>query len=1500
MKQRFVILIFVVLFSQMNDIFSQNFGGFSNNTDNYPSEIISLFSSLSSNADKREAKAFTDSWTIFWNSGILSEEEKKEVIKISNEMIAKKMRPLPHFRDYLNTVKTFFETTQPASIFPSWQMSVSNAISKPTHRHFTDFIVFSNFFFTENTLFKSSTTVWKSSSNDYEFIYDSVPKVVYLTPMTLSCYANNDSSVIYETKGTFYPTQNLWVGEKGKVDWQRAGFKSNELFATFGEYNIDLRKREFDIPSVSLSYPALFGSQTMFGSLEEKVLANRRGDDALYPKFVSRGERFELKNIFENINYEGGITLIGNRMLGSADESGPAYVSLYQEGKLFIKFASNSYLIRQNSLSSDRASISIYWEGDSIFHSGLPIKYLHDKREVSAIREREGLSRAPYFNSYHKIEMDFEALYWKIDEPKIEFRMIIGPGSEGNSNFKSANYFSRASFERIMGIDEVHPLIALRNCANQFDSRTISVTQFATCRRIQTEMIRNQVILLAMQGYVFYDTNTDMIHLKDKLYSFIDASAKRTDYDVIEFNSTIRSESNATLSLLDFDLRIRGVSRVFLSDSQNVYIFPSDQEIIVKKNRDFSFNGRVRVGLFDYFGNNFYFDYDQFKINMPSIDSLSFRVKSRKPDEYGFYPLVKVRSTIEDLSGDLLIDHPSNKSGLKPFDEYPIFNSKKHSFVYYDNSSIYPQVYKRENFFYKIDPFRLEKINVLKTDEIEFHGFLASADIFPDIKQPLKVQDDYSLGFRYRTPTAGLPTYGGKGKFSNLIDLSNQGLRGDGIINYITSTSESDNFVFFPERAVAENVKTFKVTEDKKRVEFPSVAGRNDRLDWKPYEDNMKLQSKEVPFEIYKEKSLLSGILTITPQGLYGDGLMEFNNAEVTSKKFKFNTRTFNTDTCDFRLKTYDLREMAFITENYQGSVDMDKRKGEFRSNGGLSRISFPANNFICYMDQFDWYMDKDEIDLRSKDKIPEANKTDDPRKLVDLKLTGSEFISVHPTQDSLRFLTNRANYNLKDQIIYAHDVQLIRIADAAIVPSDGKVTILRKAEILPLEKAKILANTKSKYHLIYNATVNLYSRNSYKAVGKYNYIDELDQVQTIDFTDIGVDASKKTYAKALIGDSISFTLSPYFKYRGNVLLSADNEFLNFNGGAQIIHDCDTITRGWFKFASDINPKEVLIPVADDQRDLNGNRLYTGLYFNSDDIGIYSTVVSPKYKGGDVEVAASSGYIMYDKNTNEYKVSSKEKLANHKLSGNFFSMSKVSCASKVEGKLSLGANLGRINMNFYGTAINNKLKDSTNINSIVELDFFFNEESMKIMRETILGNTALSGVIVDTEPYSKYLSEILGAEEGAKIITELSTFGQLRRTPDLLDHTFTLIDVNFEYNASTKSYVSVGQIGIGAMGKNQINRYVNGAIEVQLRRGGDRLQMYIEVSPSEWFYFSYANGLMQGFSSDKAFNEAITNTKAEDRSLKAKDNERAYSYWTSTLRRKDAFLKKIEVPDEEN
>jgi len=63
---------------------------------------------------------------------------------------------------------------------------------------------------------------------------------------------------------------------------------------------------------------------------------------------------------------------------------------------------------------------------------------------------------------------------------------------------------------------------------------------------------------------------------------------------------------------------------------------------------------------------------------MPFVDSMNFYVRSRIPDKYGEYPLIRVRNVIEDMSGELLIDHPSNRSGKIYMPEYPIFNSKKY------------------------------------------------------------------------------------------------------------------------------------------------------------------------------------------------------------------------------------------------------------------------------------------------------------------------------------------------------------------------------------------------------------------------------------------------------------------------------------------------------------------------------------------------------------------------------------------------------------------------------------------------------------------------------------------------------------------------------------------------------------------------------------------------------------------------------------------------------
>ena len=61
------------------------------------------------------------------------------------------------------------------------------------------------------------------------------------------------------------------------------------------------------------------------------------------------------------------------------------------------------------------------------------------------------------------------------------------------------------------------------------------------------------------------------------------------------------------------------------------------------------------------------------------------------------------------------------------------------------------------------------------------------------------MMDDYSLGFERETPVEGFPLYGGNAKYNNKIYLSNEGLKGDGVLEYLTSNTTSNEIYFFPD-----------------------------------------------------------------------------------------------------------------------------------------------------------------------------------------------------------------------------------------------------------------------------------------------------------------------------------------------------------------------------------------------------------------------------------------------------------------------------------------------------------------------------------------------------------------------------------------------------------------------------------------------------------------------------------------------------------------------------
>jgi len=1459
--------------------------------------LTAFFESVEKREDKKAGEALIEKFTPFWNN--LSESKKDAVISNCNRMIDKKMRPFPQFNTYLKTIINFENARQNEDNFNVFHLVLENLIEKSRGKNYMAFLEFCETLFLDNTLYKSPTTRWTADNSGYEIKYENdVPYVIY-NSLNLTGYANDDSTVINSTKGIYYPLDNKWKGNGGIITWERAGFPRDMVWADIKKYEINLKFSKYEIDSVTF-YNKNFFDEPLIGSLNEKVLANVTPDKALYPEFKSYDLRLKIENIFEDINYEGGFSMQGARLFGSGDKDNDAYLTFKREGKPFIKAGAMTFVISKDKISSSNANVTIYLDKDSIYHPSIQLKYIDNKKEVSFLRDKTGLSNSPYFNSFHNVDMYFEALYWNMKEPKIDLRMIKGLGSESNALFESSNYFSEFRFEKIQALDDINPLIIILNYTLKTKSKEFTLNEMASYMRISTEQAKIVLINLANMGFLMYDLNYDKIIVKDRLLQYVNSKAGKIDYDVIQFNSSVNEGINASINLLNFDLNLNGVERVFLSDSQNVVIYPKYQKLTIKKNRDFAFDGKVNAGLFEYFGKLFTFEYNNFKINMPVVDSLSFRVfdKTKQPDNYGRYPLVRVKSVIQDISGELLIDAPNNKSGIKPFNEYPIFISKKDAFVYYNRSYIQNGVYTKDRFYFHLEPFTIDSLNTFSTEGLEFKGYLASADIFPDIYEPLKVQPDFSLGFVKKTPPEGYPVYKGKGTYHDLINLSNNGLIGHGTLNYLASVSQSDKFIFFPDSMRA-FVQDFELAEQTAAVEYPQVTGKDVDEKWLPYQDQMIVSKINNPIEMYNKQSKLNGSVTLSPTELSGKGTMVFSDAEMDSRMFKFKQHFFDADTADFRLKTYDLSELAFSTKNYKSHIDFVKRKGEFKSNGGGSKVEFPVNQYICFMDEFDWYMDKEEIELAVDVNDKMKNLKDKTiRELADIDISGSEFISVHPDQDSLRFVSPRAKYNLRNNIIYAEDVKIIKVADAAIFPGDGNVTIYKKAQMETLKNAQILANMVTRFHTMYNANVNIISRKKYQGNAYYDYIDETDAKQLIFFDVVDVDTTVQTYAKGSIRKEKNFTLSPDFDYNGNVTLTASKEFLKFDGATRIKQSCDTTHVNWLKFNAEINPKEIYIPIPENIKDENNTPLFVSLMHSTDTL--YSAFLRPKIKSTDFPIVSAKGFLFFDKSRRQYKVSSMDKLRQFNLPGNYFSLDRDNCFTYSEGKLNLTTGLGRVVFDVYGNIENTIADGKTNIDAFIILDFFFSDNAMKIFTDNLEKYNDLQPVDITGETYGKSLSEVIGIEAADKFISDLNLVGRVRgRFPEELQKTFVLSHVNLTWNPKTKSYQSFGKIGLGNMQKNLINKYINGYVELVQRRGGDVLNIYFELDAGDWYFFSYQNKVMQAWSSHKEFMQIITDVKPQNRKLKSDKGEAPYSYYVSSERRVKEFLKKFQTEDED-
>ncbi len=1434
-----------------------------------------------------DGKQVMDDFSWNWYGGIFSDNQREMVYKTCNAMLKSRKRAFPDFRNYLYCISNFVNAKHLSETdFETWNSIVIRLAGKKSKKDFTEYIKSCNDLFEFGLMYNSAANQWKSSNNKYVFGYDSLPNITF-DALNLICYSKGDSSVIYNTKGIYYPTEAKWVGEGGKITWERAGFSSDSVWAEIDDYQIVVKSPTYNIKNVTF-YDYYYFTDPMKGNLQEKVLANVTPQKATYPRFKSYSARLEINNISEGVDYNGGFSLHGRKVIGSGNEKQDAYVIFKRKDVPFLRMAAKTFIIKPERIVSQVAAASFYIKEDSIYHPGVSFKFFIKERKLSLIRDHQGIKLTPYFDSYHQVDMDFESLEWQVDSPMVEFKNLTG-GTKTDAIFVSSDYFSKNAYLKMMGLSEKHPLYTVNALAQKLDTNYITVDQLAGYTLLSYTQLESFLLDLSYKGFINYNYDGKYFIVKDRLFNWVKASGGNIDYDVIGFYSNIKNANNATLSLINYDLKIRGVNSINVSDSQEVIIYPARKEIILKKNRDFDFSGVIQAGRFDIMGSNFSFKYDEFKVDMPNVDSLRIYAETGEKDQYGQPALKKVKTVIEKINGNLLIDKPNNKSGVKPADEYPILNSFKDSYVFYDRKSIQGGVYKKDDFYFHVEPFQIDSLDNFDNEQLEFKGTFFSAGIFPEMEETLTLQPDHSLGFVKQTPPNGFDMYGGKGVFNDTIRLSHDGLRGNGKLDYITSTTWSDDFIFFPDsmNAIAQK---YQVEESPVDVEFPPVEGENVKTRWFPKKDIMIHREIDKPIAMYDMKSYMHGQTMVQPDGLTGSGTFEFQKAELEARLIKFKFKDFESDTADFRLKDMGdgLAEdaLAFSTVNVNAYVTFEERYGQFRSNGGGSHINFEPMQYICYMEEFKWYMDNDDIELTAG----EAKEQD----ASGVKLDGAQFISVHPDQDSLSFFSSKAKYDLKRKIINAEGVKFMNIADAMVYPDSGKVVIEKKAKMQTLNNSRVVASYVTQNHDIYNANINVFGKKKYAGTGYVDYIDELSKSQTIYLENIGVDTTGQTYATAQVKDTANFTLSPNYEFYGKVKLFANKQYLTFDGYSRIFHDCDLLGKDWFSFEAEVDPNDIYLPIDSTTKSVDGKPLLASVLLSADSLGIYTSFLNKKKKYSHTEVIPAQGYLTYDKENEEYRISNKDKLQEMSFAGNYLSLSTKSCKVYGEGAIDLGGDLGQVKLGTAGMVQHNQLDDDVIFDMVMVTDFFFTGDALKKMAKKMEEGSSLDPVKLDRPIYEKGLREVLGKQEADKLIAQVNLYGEFKKLPESLKKSIVFNEVRLKWDDDSKSYKSFGKLGISNIENKQINKYVEGKIELVKKRSGDVLTIYLQIDKNNWYFFTYTRGIMQAISSDSEFNTAITDTKPDKRKVKVGKGQTPYSFMYSTERKKRDFLRKFD------
>ena len=1529
-----ILIAICVLFASVTSSFSQAF--FPTEKNAFYDKLSSYLNSSTAKQDREEAAVIMQGFQGVWDS-YYDDQEANMIMRLCELLHARSGgKAYGNIFNYIEVVQKIPTAGLSHNDVNNW-LCYTDAKTQKSLNGVDKYLASCRSIFVDKVLSAKGNSQW--TLRDALWSFPSKERFELNIDGTLALVSQKDESLLKNTKGIYYLDGNRWEGTGGSADWSRFNIPADKVYVTLPDYyELDLSRSEYAIDSAIFHERQHF-NQDILCCYEDKVFVNTPNEKTMFPRVRSYRSDFAISNLMRNINFEGGIGMMGNQVDVFGGVNKKAVFHFYQNGREVVRVQAPRFLMSMDELLvSDNVAMRVYLMDtvgtgmDSLYHNGIGFRYDNKTRRMMAFRSEKDYGDGPFHDYYHGVDIFLEAMYWDIDGNQVDFRRMEGVNPVSEGDVVSVNYFRHDDFKRLQGLDSSHPMIRIEKFLQGFDNvdRQVkfAVGDLASYLGYPIEQVISLMLKLRAEGYVEYDPETKWATALPRFFDVVDSYRETIDYDVIKLHTlTTNRQPNLRLDLNTNDLLVYGItsqidgfdgSAISLSDRKRVVIVPDLGRVTFTKNQNFKFSGGIMAGMFEFFTKDSEFNYDDFSIEMEKVDSLRFYARY---DNH----VIPVDGTLEKLKGRLEIDHGDNKSSRYETPAYPIFHSEAEGFKFYRkiNGGVFhpgsvDSVMTAEDlngkFYYSLYPFVVDSLNDLSMKKVRFDGELVSGGIMPNIEQPLVVMEDFSLGFVHQIgedETASYPLYGDLGRFHNKVFLSGSGFFGEGRLDYQTAAFNSDQFMFYLDSVTA-ITNQFKMVPREDGTGFPMASADALKLKWDIRIPELTTETFDQPICMYGD-TYFKGKTVLSPDGYSADGKMRFGLTEFDSDHFALDSRTFVADSAQFLLYSADTSNIAFAATNYRANVDFDARKVKYDYLDQTSNLDFPMNKYICSLKEAEWDMASNSLHLYNPvESFGDYATATTHEELLAVHNKASKFISLVPEQDSLQFYSMSAEYDMTNYIIHAHDVKIIRVADAAVFPYMHDVDINAESKLEPVN-GDLLADTLNRYHLYKDAVVNIHSRNYYNAQGTWDYTNA-DGASTPIRMDTIVPVEGITHGYAHIADTSEFKLNTQFGFQGRLTLDATEQLGYFDGKFAMLafeepvvvepvetpidsmnmeveelvpepvegpivteaieHKQDTIAalNHWFVSATHINPASIRIPVDMERIREEDSRMTNGLYYElAIDGGYFGSFLTPKEGRKELDEAEPcNGILWFDADSLRFVVTDTTKYDSRLVLNS-------RGVINGHGTTDLGFDTPLAKFAFHGDYTQYP-NDSLTLQGLNVFNApVFDDQAMASMAEVFANVAGESIDLTQTNFLSYYRSENSEekTDELRKNIELAGGYPQIESSSDFYCNTIVIPDLKMVWNDQMHAFVSVGKIGLGNFGSHIVNKYVTGCVIFDRRLGNityyfqdDMFQTYIN--------YNSGDGQLQVHCTFSDINQRLAETKEKNRTRTKDDRQFQY------------------------